>query len=409
MDCFVPDVVSGSPIRSYGRDPSAGFDRPSSAAGGRRASLLPSSLPGICSRDESMRAPLELLARAAPARIPVLLRGETGSGKEVAARALHARSPRAKGPFVAVNCGAISPELAESELFGHERGAFTGAVGQSPGAFGAADGGTLLLDEVGELPLGLQVKLLRALESDEVKPVGAARARKVDARIVAATHRDLREMVRVGTFREDLYFRLRGVEVVLPPLRQRPNDLLPLAHEILSEHEGLRLSPAAAEALLAHGWPGNVRELKQVLRLAAILCEGGVIEPRDLRLEPPLRPLSGAEPFAGSSEGTLPEPHAGSRCAEASPPSIAPPSAPEPGQRRTMAADPIQTPGGLLRLRGLSLEEIELRAVRASYVRHGGSRRAMVQELGIAKSSLLRKLDALGLRAAEEGGARAGG
>src|SRR5437762_265679 len=165
----------------------------------------------------ALGAALDLLKRAAPSRLPVLIQGESGSGKEVAARAVHELSSRAAGPFVPVNCGAIAAEVAEAELFGHERGAFTGAVQSSIGAFGAAESGTLFLDEIGDLPLALQVKLLRALESGEVKPVGAPRPRRMDVRVVCATHRDLRAEVRRGAFREDLYYRLCGVVVRLPP------------------------------------------------------------------------------------------------------------------------------------------------------------------------------------------------
>ena len=331
-------------------------------------------LPGFSSRDPSMARPLGLLRRVAPSKLPVLLRGETGAGKEVAARALHQASGRSRGPFVPINCGAIAHELAEAELFGYERGAYTGAVGSSPGAFGAADGGTLFLDEIGELPLTLQVKLLRALESDEIKPVGAARPRTVDVRIVCATHRDLRQLVAEGRFREDLYYRLDGVEVVLPALRERPADLLPLAEELLREEDPrARFSQGARAALLAHAWPGNVRELKLVVRLALVLCDGGVIRASDLRLDrAPVPPRRGAHDYTSSLRVSERDYLAEESCA------------PEPGLQATLG--------------GRTLEELETEAIRASYARHGGVRKAMVQELGIAKSSLLRKLSALGLR-----------
>ena len=337
------------------------------------------ALPGMVARDPIMGPVIALLRRAANSRLPVILRGETGTGKEVAARALHALSPRAQGPFVAINCGAISPELAEAELFGHERGAFTGAVASAPGAFGAADGGTLFLDEVGELPPALQVKLLRALESDEVKPVGAARARKVDARILCATHRDLRAQVRSGAFREDLYYRLQGVEIVLPPLRARPRDVLAIAEKTLArEGDGARLSEGAKAALLAHGWPGNARELIHALRLGLLLREGPLLRASDLRLETAL--CAPAVPHAAT--------HSASHALDASLPICAETSPLDP------RAGYVAEPAPPIR----SLDEMEAQAIRASYARHNGRRRAMAQELGIAKSSLLRKLNALGLR-----------
>jgi len=337
------------------------------------------ALPGMVARDPIMGPVIALLRRAATSRLPVILRGETGTGKEVAARALHALSPRAPGPFVAINCGAISPELAEAELFGHERGAFTGAVASAPGAFGAADGGTLFLDEVGELSPALQVKLLRALESDEVKPVGAARARKVDARILCATHRDLRALVQAGRFREDLYYRLQGVEIVLPPLRARPRDVLAIAEKTLArEGDGARLSEGAKAALLAHGWPGNARELIHALRLGLLLREGPLLRASDLRLETAL--CAPAVPHAAT--------HSASHALDASLPICAETSPLDP------RAGYVAEPAPPIR----SLDEMEAQAIRASYARHNGRRRAMAQELGIAKSSLLRKLNALGLR-----------
>jgi DNA-binding NtrC family response regulator len=308
-------------------------------------------VPGVITRDRVVGAALELLRRTAPSRVPVLLLGESGTGKEVAARALHELSRRCDGPFVPVNCGAIAPELAEAELFGHEKGSFTGAIGSSVGAFGAAEGGTLFLDEVGDLPLPLQVKLLRALESGEVKPVGAARPRQMDVRLVCATHRDLRACVRAGSFREDLYYRVCGLTIRLPPLRERPDDVLPLAEHFLAlECRGDRraFSADARAALRAYRWPGNVRELRHVVQLAVVLSDGPAIRASALRL----------------------------------------------GESAARAA----AEGNVLELRGRSLRELEELAVRDAYERLGGHRRAMARELGIARSSLLRKLDELGLR-----------
>ena len=251
----------------------------------RAGPRLEASLPGLVAFDPALGPVLELLRRAAPSSLPVTILGESGTGKEVAARAVHELSHRRTGPFVPLNCGAISRELAESELFGHERGSFTGAITSAPGAFAAADGGTLFLDEIGDLPAPLQVKLLRALEAGEVKPVGAPKPRRIDVRVVCATHHDLRMRMRDGAFREDLFYRLRGVTVELPPLRARPHDILPLAEHFLPPDRSF--SPDARAALLSHRWPGNVRELRHVVQLAALLSESPIIRAYALRFDDP--------------------------------------------------------------------------------------------------------------------------
>jgi transcriptional regulator with GAF, ATPase, and Fis domain len=231
---------------------------------------------------EPMKRLLALVDRLAQADVPVLVRGETGSGKEGVARRLHERSQRAKGPFVAVDCGAIPSTLIESELFGHVRGAFTGADRDRPGHFVSAHGGTLLLDEIGELPIDLQPKLLRVLQDGEVRPVGGSSARKVDVRVVAATNRDLEKACREGRFRQDLYYRLAVVEVVVPPLRERLDDLpLLVAHfvkRIASEmgRPEPSVEPSALAALAQQRWPGNVRELENTLRRALALSGGAL-------------------------------------------------------------------------------------------------------------------------------------
>ncbi len=224
----------------------------------------------------AMRRIFGLLERVAKTNATVLLMGETGTGKDVLARSIHARSPRARGPFEVVDCGAVAPSLVESELFGHERGAFTGAVSARAGAFERAAGGTLFLDELGELPLELQPKLLRVLEAKEIKRLGSGRTIPTDVRVIAATTKDLPREVRKGRFREDLWFRLAVVPIHVPPLRERLDDLPMLAARILDACEGPgeppRLSAEALGELRAHDWPGNVRELRNVLDRAALLA-----------------------------------------------------------------------------------------------------------------------------------------
>jgi DNA-binding NtrC family response regulator len=231
-----------------------------------------------------------LIRRVAPSRSTVLIQGESGTGKELAARLLHYWSERVGQPFVAVNCKAFAEGVLESELFGHEKGAFTGAVGARPGCFERASGGTLFLDEIGEIGADFQAKLLRVLQEGEVLPVGAARARAVDVRVVAATNRALREAVGEGRFREDLYFRLNVIPLQLPPLRERVEDVLPLAAHFLARHAAeagrrLALSAEAERALAAHAWPGNVRELENAIERAVVLARGAEITPEDLLLE----------------------------------------------------------------------------------------------------------------------------
>jgi two-component system, NtrC family, response regulator HydG len=237
----------------------------------------------------AMRQVVDLVRRLAQADVPVLVLGETGTGKGVVAQALHAEGPRAKRAFVQVNCAALPEALLESSLFGHVRGAFTGASASHVGLFEQADGGTLFLDEIGEMPIALQAKLLHVLETGRIRPVGAERERQVDVRVVSATHRDLRARVVDGLFREDLRFRLDVVSVELPPLRHRAGDLTLLAERLLKDlrvrHPNspvVRLSPEALAALQQHDWPGNVRELRHALERAVVLSPGPAIRPEDL-------------------------------------------------------------------------------------------------------------------------------
>jgi two-component system response regulator HydG len=232
----------------------------------------------------AMRTVLERAAPMARSDAPVVVLGETGTGKEVLARAIHASGPRASRPFVVLDCGAMPSDLMEGELFGHVRGAFSGAVGDRTGLFEAASGGTLLLDEVADLPLGLQVKLLRVLQDGQVRRVGATGSVGVNVRVIAATRRPLRQLVERGAFREDLYYRLRVFQVNVPPLRERPEDVLPLARDVLNGLSGgaQTFGPEAERALVDHRWPGNVRELVNAVRHGAALARGAVVERADL-------------------------------------------------------------------------------------------------------------------------------
>jgi transcriptional regulator with PAS, ATPase and Fis domain len=241
--------------------------------------------------DPRSRALMPLIERIAPSDATVLVRGATGTGKELVARYVHERSSRAHKPFVAVNCGAFSESLVESELFGHEKGAFTGAIGNRPGWFEAANGGTLFLDEIGDLPMSLQVKLLRVLQEREVTRIGARSPIPLDVRLIAATNVDLQQAVATGRFRQDLFFRLDVVTIPLLPLRERRADILPLARHFLEiygnkiQAKHLDLSAAAEEALFAHSWPGNIRELENAIHRATLTSLDGLILPADLALQ----------------------------------------------------------------------------------------------------------------------------
>jgi len=265
----------------------------------------------IVGAEEGLREVMAAVRQVARADAPVLILGETGTGKEVVARAVHTHSRRANGPFLRVNCGAIPPELIDSELFGHERGSFTGAVGTRKGWFERADGGTLFLDEIGELPLAAQVRLLRVLQDGSFQRVGGERSLNVDVRLVAATNRDLRQAVQAGGFREDLWFRIAVFPIPLPPVRERLQDIPALAvHFSLRAAERLGLPPRMPDAtdlvlLTAYPWPGNVRELASVIERAAILGDGRRLEvARALGISPPLA-LAAARPQVESMCSSL--------------------------------------------------------------------------------------------------------
>lgn len=272
---------------------------------------------GVVARDPSTRAVLELARRVSTTDATVLITGESGTGKEVFARFIHRHSRRAAAPFVAINCAAIPENLLEATLFGYEKGAFTGASQATAGKFEQAQGGTLLLDEVSEMPLPLQAKLLRVLQEREVERVGGRRPVLLDIRVLATSNRDMAAEVRSGRFREDLYYRLNVFPIELPPLRERPLDILPLAQEVIARFAAGReigLSPAAERSLTTHRWAGNIRELENVLQRALILAHGAVVEPGDLHL-PAAVPAAGVaagrqELPLSSPSGSLPLPAA---------------------------------------------------------------------------------------------------
>ena len=331
------------------------------------------------------REAIALARRAARSDIPVLIEGESGTGKEVFARAVHGSGERAGGPFVAVNCGAMPAQLVESILFGHEKGAFTGATARRPGKFQEASGGTLFLDEVGELPPEAQVKLLRALQTGEVDPVGASMPVRVDIRLVSATNRDLGRMIAEGTFREDLYYRVGVFPLALPALRERREDLESLAQMFLARFAALEETPVtgfsqeALSLIRAAPWPGNVRQLENVIHRAVVLAEGALICPGDLR---------GLDPGRADPEGAPAAAEAAPAAQEAAGTADAPP-APRP--------DPFLTEDGHIR----RLIDIERDAVRRALTLYAGRMSETARRLGIGRSTLYRKLDELRLRPAD--------
>jgi two-component system response regulator PilR (NtrC family) len=261
-------------------------------AGARKAQAPASPLDRLIGTSPAIGNCKEMIARLARSQAPVLVSGDSGSGKELAARLIHDLGPRADGPFVPVNCGAIPTELMESEFFGHRKGSFTGANADKEGLFQAADGGTLLLDEVADLPLHMQVKLLRVIQEKSIRPVGETRETPVDVRVLSATHRKLDELVKSGRFREDLYYRINVIELRVPALRERLDDVPPLVDMLLDRIAGQigvtrpQISDEAMDKLLSYSYPGNVRELENILERAVTLCSNDRIEPEDIQLKP---------------------------------------------------------------------------------------------------------------------------
>lgn len=260
--------------------------------------------------DPRSRETLDLARRIARTDVTVLITGESGTGKEVYARYLHAQSTRARGPFIAINCAAIPENMLEAMLFGHERGAFTGATASHAGKFEQAQGGTILLDEISEMSLGLQAKLLRVLQEREVERLGGTKTISLDVRVIATSNRHLPNEVAAARFREDLYYRLNVMPLRLLPLRERPFDVVPLAERMLARLAGgcapLALSPAAAERLRSHGWPGNVRELDNVMQRATVLATGPVLAPSDIVFETSQAAAVATAPFAASALAAAP-------------------------------------------------------------------------------------------------------
>jgi two-component system NtrC family response regulator len=310
-------------------------------------------LEGIIGESGRMQEVLALVKQVAPSDATVLVRGESGTGKELIARAIHFNSRRAAGPLVTLNCAALPEQLLESELFGHEKGAFTGAVAQRKGRFELADGGSIFLDEIGDLTPALQVKLLRVLQERQFERLGGTRTLTVDVRILAATHRNLEQAMRDGTFREDLYYRLNVVVIQIPPLRERREDIAALLDHFLlrfaakNRREVTGITAAARDALLRYDYPGNVRELENVVERAVLLCRGRVIDLEDL------------------------------------------PVVLRPDERGTAEAEPRSLPA--------LVESIERQAIRAALERHGGIQTQAAEELGISERVLRYKLKKYGL------------
>ncbi len=344
-------------------------------------------------RDPKMRKLYEVVEKVAQAPINVLLLGETGVGKEVMAEAIHRRSPRARGPFVALNCAALSESLLESELFGHEAGAFTGAHRVKAGLLETAENGTVFLDEVGELPLSIQVKLLRVLEERKVLRVGGLARRAIDVRFISATNRDLESEVARGTFRQDLYFRLNGISLVIHPLRERVSEIEALARMFIARacaqmklRSSPELLPQTIAALERHSWPGNIRELRNVMERAVVLCSGNAILPEHLGITAPApahdASLIGQTLSLVGAPSAAPNSAVDSRAQSSSPMTHAP---------STLPTASVPTP-----LRS-EMEELERRRILDALEKCGGNQTHAAEMLGMSRRTLVARLSAYGL------------
>lgn len=328
------------------------------------------NIDGIIGSSPALREVYKMLEKVAPTDSTVLVTGESGTGKELLVRALHKNSKRHDKPFVPINCGAIPRELLESELFGHEKGAFTHAIRSRPGRFELADGGTIFLDEIGEMDLSLQVKILRALQEKEIERVGGTGSKKVDVRVVAATNRDLEIEVAAGRFREDLFYRLNVIPMHLPPLRERGEDIMALAEHFLhgfcfeKDRKPLSIGSQAKAMLINYAWPGNVRELENFMERLSILCEGPQVTPADLPEK--IQRAAGLEP---------------------APPASATAAAPQ-GFRWPELQDMRDKGMGLKEF----LDEIEERLLQEALAEASGVKNQAAELLGIKRTTLIEKL-----------------
>ncbi|MGE8499330.1 MAG: sigma-54-dependent response regulator transcription factor FleR [Pseudomonas sp.] len=319
---------------------------------------------------------LELASRVAQSDSTVLITGESGTGKEVLARYIHQQSPRTAKPFIAINCAAIPDNMLEATLFGHEKGSFTGAIASAPGKFELADGGTILLDEISEMPLGLQAKLLRVLQEREVERVGGRKPISLNIRVLATSNRDLASEVAAGRFREDLYYRLSVFPLAWKPLRERPADIVPLAERLLAKHvkkmnhAPIRLSPQAQACLVQHAWPGNVRELDNAIQRALILQQGGLIQPQDLCLTSPIG-------FAPAAPAPVHQPQL-----------VVVPSIPQPMAVDSASANVGAEAGAL----GEDLRRREFQMIIDTLRSERGRRKEAAERLGISPRTLRYKL-----------------
>lgn len=367
----------------------------------RRYAALPPAAEDTVAEDPHTRNLLGLAARVAETDATVLLSGESGTGKEVFARYIHSHSPRSAGPFIAINCAAIPENLLEATLFGYEKGAFTGAQASQPGKFEQAQGGTILLDEISEMPLGLQAKLLRVLQEREVERVGGKKPVALDIRVLATSNRDMQKEVAAGRFREDLYYRLNVFPIAIPALRERPGDIVPLARHFLAQHAArlkrpARLSPEAEALLACYPWPGNVRELENTLHRVLILTPGDSVGPETIRLclphwsgasaaqtesavapPPPVVPAFAATPPAAAVvQPANPAAFAASFAASLA---VPPPPASAPAQDQ-LAARPA------------NMKDLEREHILSTLREMGGSRKKTVEKLGISERTLRYKL-----------------